>query len=180
MNKDLLIEQTNNLLETLKNRFDKNMNRHPNIKWSDVESMLDNKKLLSLNEMEKTGGEPDVVIYNNELYFFDCSIESPSGRRGFCYDNEALENRKENKPKGSTQGMAHDIDIEILTKEQYEHLQTLGNFDLKTSSWIKTPEDVRKLGGALFCDYRYEKVFTYHNGAESYYGSRGFRGSLKI
>ncbi len=183
--KELSLEQQENLLNELKIRFEKNMNRHKNIEWAKVQIKLKNnpKKLWSLNEMEKTGGEPDVIGYNkktDEYIFYDCSKESPKNRRSICYDPEALESRKEHKPQNSAIGMAAEMGIELLTEEQYRELQQLGNFDVKTSSWIKTPSDIRKLGGAVFGDWRYGNVFIYHNGAESYYGSRGFRGSLKI
>jgi hypothetical protein len=173
------------LLEILKTRFEKNMNRHKGVQWADVESKLigNAEKTWSLNEMEKTGGEPDVVGQDKktgEYIFYDCSAESPSGRRSFCYDREALESRKENKPKNSALDMAAAMGIEILTEEQYRVLQQLGKFDTKTSSWVKTPPAIRKLGGGVFCDRRYDTVFLYHNGAESYYAARGFRGALKI
>jgi hypothetical protein len=173
------------LLTTLKTRFEKNMNRHKGIEWTAVLAKLeaDAKKLWSLNEMEKTGGEPDVVGYDKktgEYIFYDCSAESPKGRRSFCYDPEALESRKEHKPANSAIAMATEMGIELLTEEQYRALQQLGKFDLKTSSWVKTPSDIRKLGGALYCDRRYNHVFLYHNGAESYYAVRGFRGSLTV
>jgi hypothetical protein len=173
------------LLKTLEARFEKNMNRHKNIKWANVEAKLKANpgKLWSLNEMERTGGEPDVVGYDNktgEYIFYDCSAESPKGRRSLCYDREALEARKEHKPKNNAIDMAAAMGIELLTEEQYQELQKLGKFDTKTSSWVKTPDDIRKLGGALFCDRRYDTVFTYHNGAESYYAARGFRGSLRV
>lgn len=178
-------EQTEELLFTLKTRFEKNMNRHKNIKWSDVESKLkeSTEKLWSLNEMEKTGGEPDIIGYDKikrEFIFCDCSPESPAGRRSLCYDREAWQSRKEHKPKGNAVDTAEEIGIEILTEEQYRELQKLGSFDTKTSSWIKTPTEIRKLGGAIFCDRRYNTVFVYHNGAESYYAARGFRGILKL
>lgn len=176
----LSLDKSNQIVEILKDRFNKNMNRHAGLEWSLIESKLTDEKLYSLYEMEKTGGKPDVVVYKDEYYFFDCALESPIERRSLCYDDEALESRKENKPKNSAIQMALDMGIEILTKEEYEYLQTLGSFDLKTSSWIKTPDYIRKLGGALFCDCRYNTVFTYHNGAESYYSSRGFRGSLIV
>ena len=173
------------LLRTLEARFEKNMNRHKGLEWAKVQTKLEanSEKLSSLNEMEITGGEPDVVGHDKktgEYIFFDCSAESPKGRRSLCYDHEALESRKEHKPENSAIEMAADMGIEILTEEQYRQLQKLGNFDTKTSSWIKTPSDIRKLGGAVFADYRYGHVFVYHNGAESYYAARGFRASLKI
>lgn len=173
------------LLKTLKERFEKYGSRHSDIEWNDVLKKLEARpeKLNVLYEMEKSGGEPDVVAYDqetDEYVFFDCSPESPIGRRSLCYDDEALESRKANKPQGSALGMAKDMGIEILTVEDYHHLQSLGEFDIKTSSWVKTPERIRKLGGALFCDRRYDTVFVYHNGAESYYGARGFRGSLRV
>lgn len=173
------------LFTVLKNRFENNMHRHKGIAWENVEAKLENEtdKLRSLNEMEKTGGEPDVVGLDKrtgEYIFYDCSEESPKGRRSLCYDREALESRKEHKPKNNVIDMAASFGIEILTEEQYRELQKLGNFDLKTSSWIKTPEKIRNLGGALFCDRRFDTVFVYHNGAESYYAARGFRGSLKV
>jgi hypothetical protein len=173
------------LLSTLKARFEKNMNRHKGIEWAKVQAKLEanKEKLWSLNEMENTGGEPDVVGYDKktgEYIFYDCSSESPKDRRSICYDHEALEKRKEHKPANSAIQMAADMGIEILTEEQYRELQQLGNFDLKTSSWVKTPSAIRKLGGAIFCDRRYDTVFTYHNGADSYYGARAFRGSLRI
>ncbi len=174
--------QCEEILKVLKIRFAQNMNRHNNIQWEKIQTILEDNvaKLWSLNEMERTGGEPDVIIYNGEYFFYDCSSESPNGRRSLCYDNEALESRKENKPKSSVIDMATTMGIELLTENQYRALQELGNFDLKTQSWIKTPVNIRKLGGAIFCDRRYGTVFTYHNGAESYYANRGFRGSLKI
>lgn len=178
-------QEREELLSTLKARFDKNMNRHKGTEWAKVQAKLeaDPGKLWSLNEMEKTGGEPDVVGFDKktgEYIFYDCSAESPAGRRSVCYDHEALEKRKEHKPKDSALNMAADMGIEILTEEEYRELQKLGKFDTKTSSWIKTPDDIRKLGGAVFCDYRYGHVFVYHNGAESYYAARGFRGSLRV
>lgn len=180
-------DQHKQLLDTLKNRFEKNMNRHYGIDWEFVQQKLKNDaspgKLWSLNEMEITGGEPDVIAcdsQSNELTFFDCSIETPSGRRSLCYDNEGLQSRKEFKPDNSAVEMAAAIGIELLTVEQYRTLQTLGNFDTKTSSWVKTPAEIRQLGGALFCDRRYNHVFVYHNGASSYYAVRGFRGLLRI
>lgn len=178
-------EQIDKLITTLKTRFEKNTNRHKSIEWKNVESNLkkNSGKLWSLDEMERTGGEPDVVGYDKksgEYIFYDCSAESPSGRRSLCYDAEALASRKENKPKDSAVNMVNTMGIEILTEEQYRELQKLGAFDLKTSSWIKTPDNIRKLGGAIFCDRRYDTVFTYHNGAESYYAARGFRCVLKV
>jgi hypothetical protein len=173
------------LLQLLKARFEKNMNRHKDLEWVKVRTKLEasTEKLWSLNEMETTGGEPDVVGYNkktDEYIFYDCSEDSPKGRRSLCYDREALGSRKEYKPKNSAIDMAADMGIELLTEEQYRELQKLGNFDLKTSSWVKTPADIRKLGGAIFCDRRYDTVFVYHNGAESYYAARGFRGLLRV
>lgn len=183
--KELSPEQREELLKILKDRFEKNMDRHNDIEWAKIQAKLEAnaEKLWSLNEMERTGGEPDVVGYDKETaeyIFYDCSAESPKGRRSICYDNEALESRKEHKPENSAIGMATSMGIGLLTEEQYRELQTLGNFDTKTSSWVKTPENIRKLGGAIFCDFRYDTVFMYHNGAESYYGSRGFRGSLRV
>jgi hypothetical protein len=175
----------NELLYILKARFEKNGNRHKGIDWADVQKRLEANagKLWSLNEMEQTGGEPDVVGYDKksgEYVFYDCSAESPKGRRSICYDHEALEARKEHKPKDSAVNMAADMGIEMLTEEQYRELQQMGDFDLKTSSWVKTPRKIRALGGAVFCDRRYDTVFLYHNGAESYYAARGFRGVLKV
>lgn len=172
-------------IQVLKARFEKNINRHKDINWNDVLEKLkkDNEKLYSLYQMEITGGEPDVVEYDNdrdEYTFFDCSAESPIGRRSLCYDNEALEARKANKPLNSAMGIAKEMGIDILSEEQYRKLQELGNFDLKTSSWVKTPANIRNLGGALFCDKRYDTVFLYHNGADSYYSARGFRGYIKF
>lgn len=183
--KKLSSKQTQELLSALKARFEKNINRHKDVEWAKVRAKLEasSEKMWSLNEMERTGGEPDVVGHDKktgEYIFYDCSEESPKGRRSICYDHEALQARKENKPGNSAIKMAADMDIEILTQEQYQDLQKLGKFDLKTSSWIKTPSPIRKLGGALFCDRRYDTVFVYHNGAESYYAARGFRGSLKV
>ena len=177
--------QREELLRTLKARFEKNMNRHKGLEWSKVQAKLEAnaEQLWSLNEMERTGGEPDVVGYDKktgEYIFYDCAAESPKGRRSICYDREALEARKENKPKDSAINMATAMGIELLTEEQYRELQKLGSFDLKTSSWVKTPAEIRKLGGALFCDRRYDTVFLYHNGADSYYAARGFRGSLRV
>ncbi|MEO8664702.1 MAG: DUF4256 domain-containing protein [Ignavibacteria bacterium] len=182
---ELSSEQYEELIKTLKVRFEKNMDRHKDLEWANVQAKLeaDTKKLWSLNEMELTGGEPDVVGYDkktDEYIFYDCSEESPKGRRSLCYDREALDARKEHKPKDSAIGMAAAMKIELLTEEQYRQLQELGEFDTKTSSWVKTPVDVRELGGALFCDRRYDQVFLYHNGAESYYAARGFRGLLKV
>jgi len=177
--------QTKELLATLKSRFEKNMNRHKGLEWDKVQARLElnNEKLWSLDDMESTGGEPDVVGYDKktgEYIFYDCSEESPKGRRSFCYDQQALNSRKEHKPKDSAINMATEMGIEILSEEQYRELQQLGNFDMKTSSWVKTPDEIRELGGAIFCDRRYDHVFTYHNGAESYYAARGFRGSLRV
>jgi hypothetical protein len=185
MKKELSPEQSKELINTLKTRFERNRNRHKDLDWADVQAKLEAnaEKLWSLNEMEITGGEPDVVGYKGntgEYIFYDCSAESPKGRRSFCYDHEALESRKEYKPADSAVGMATAMGIELLTEEQYRQLQQLGKFDLKTSSWVKTPVDIRKLGGAIFCDRRYDTVFIYHNGAESYYAARGFRGSLSV
>lgn len=183
--KKLSSQQREELLKTLKARFEKNMGRHKGIEWTKVEARLEAspEKLWSLNEMESSGGEPDVVGHDKkagEYIFFDCSAESPKGRRSVCYDREALEARKEHKPKDSAIDMTNAMGIELLTEEQYRELQKLGEFDLKTSSWVKTPSEIRKLGGALYCDRRYNQVFLYHNGAESYYGARAFRGSLKV
>ncbi len=183
--KKLSPRQQQELLQTLKARFEKNMDRHKGFEWKKVQVRLGSnaEKLLSLNEMEITGGEPDIVAQDKktgEYIFFDCSAESPKGRRSICYDHEALESRKEHKPEDSAVQMAADLGIDLLTEEQYRELQQLGNFDTKTSSWIKTPAPIRKLGGALFCDRRYNTVFLYHNGAESYYAARGFRGSLRV
>jgi hypothetical protein len=185
MKKELTPKQREELLKALKARFEKNMNRHKSLQWARVEAKLvaTPGKLWSLKEMETTGGEPDVVSYDkktSEFVFYDCSAESPKGRRSVCYDREALESRKEHKPKNSAIDMSASMGIEILTEEEYRELQKLGHFDEKTSSWVKTPSDIRKLGGALFCDYRYGNVFLYHNGAESYYAARGFRGSLRV
>ncbi len=185
MKRELTSKQTEELLGTLKKRFEKNMNRHKGLEWSKVQSRLEanSEKVWSLNEMERTGGEPDVVGHdkkNDEYIFSDCSAESPKGRRSLCYDREALNSRKEFKPKDSAIDVAAALGIELLTEEQYRDLQKLGNFDTKTSSWIQTPADIRKLGGSLFCDRRYNSVFLCHNGAESYYAARGFRGSLRV
>ena len=183
--KKLSPEQSKELLKTLKTRFEKNMNRHKGIEWAKVQAKLEAnpEKLWSLDDMETTGGEPDVVGFDKktgEYIFYDCSPESPKERRSLCYDRRALDSRKEHKPKNSAMDMAADMGIEILTEEQYRELQELGEFDTKTSSWVKTPADIRQLGGAVFCDRRYNTVFLYHNGAESYYGARGFRGSLRL
>ena len=183
--KKLSPDLSEELLKTLKVRFEKNMNRHKGLEWAKVQSKLEanTEKLYSINEMEITGGEPDVVDHDKktgEYIFYDCSSESPKDRRSLCYDHEALEKRKEHKPVDSAINMATDMGIEILTEEQYRDLQQLGKFDTKTSSWVKTPSDIRKLGGAIFCDRRYNTIFVYHNGAESYYAARGFRGSLRV
>src|SRR3979490_130052 len=183
--KALSSERRNELLIALKARFEKNMKRHEGLEWAKVQAKLGAKveKLWSLNEMERTGGEPDVVGHDKktgEYIFYDCSAESPKGRRSLCYDREALESRKEHKPEDNAIDMAVAMSIELLTEEEYRELQKLGNFDAKTSSWVKTPSDIRKLGGALFCDRRYDTVFVYHNGAESYYAARAFRGSLTV
>lgn len=181
----LLPEQREEQLRISKARFNKNMERHPGLEWSKIQAKLEanSDKLWSLMEMESTGGEPDVVGYDKktgQYIFYDCSPESPKGRRSVCYDREAQESRKEHKPKNNAIDMANDIGIELLTEEQYRELQKLGNFDINTSSWLKTPAAIRKLGGALFADFRYGQVFIYHNGAQSYYAARGFRGSLKV
>ena len=178
-------KQHEELLNVLQARFEKNMTRHQGLAWAKVQARLEAhpEKLPSLNEMESTGGEPDVVGFDKktgEYIFYDCSAESPTDRRSLCYDRVALESRKENKPKNNALDMAAAMGIELLTEEQYRELQTLGTFDLKSSSWVQTPADIRKLGGALFCDRRYDTVFVYHNGAESYYAARGFRGLLKV
>lgn len=183
--KNLLPAQRENLVKILKARFEENMSRHLGVEWDKVQARLDAsaEKLWSLNEMERTGGEPDVVGYDKftgEFIFYDCSTESPKGRRSVCYDREGLESRKEYKPENNALDMAAAIGIEILTEEQYRDLQKLGEFDTKTSSWVKTPDDIRTLGGALFCDRRYGCVFVYHNGAQSYYSARGFRGLLRV
>jgi hypothetical protein len=183
--KELSVKQREELLGALKARFEKNMNRHKGLKWAEVQARLEaySGKQWSLREMEGTGGEPDVVghdIKTGEYIFYDCSPESPKGRRSLCYDLEALDARKENKPDGSAVDMADSIGIELLAEEQYRELQKLGNFDTKTSSWLKTPANIRKHGGAIFGDYRFGTVFVYHNGAESYYGGRGFRGLLRV
>jgi len=185
--KELSPEQREELLRTLKARFEKNINRHKGLEWAKVQTKLDppvgGEKLWSLSEMERTGGEPDVVGFDKktgEYIFYDCSAESPTGRRSCCYDRQALDSRKEHKPKNSAIDMAAAMGIELLTEEQYRELQRLGNFDTKTSSWITTPSEIRKLGGAIFADFRFGRVFVYHNGAESYYAARAFRGSLRV
>ena len=183
--KELLQERSIELLQLLKTRFEKNSDRHKGLEWQNIQAKLEAnpEKLWSLNEMETTGGEPDVVGYDdktNEYIFFDCSVESPGGRRSYCYDREALDKRKENKPKNNAIEASAAMGIQLLTEEQYRDLQKLGKFDNKTSSWIATPENIRKLGGAIFCDFRYGTVFLYHNGADSYYAARGFRGSLRV
>ena len=185
MSKQLSPEQTKELVAVLKSRFEKNMSRHTGLEWIKIQTKLEAnpEKLWSLDEMEVSGGEPDVVGYDEETgeyLFYDCSAESPKGRRSCCYDRAAHEARKEFKPENTAMDVAEAMGIEILTDEEYRQLQQLGKFDLKTSSWIKTPDNIRKLGGALFCDRRYDTVFTYHNGAESYYAARGFRGLLKV
>lgn len=182
-------EHFEELLNILKSRFEKNINRHKGLEWAGVQAKLksclttESEKIWSLNEMERTGGEPDVVAFEKktgEYLFYDCSSESPKDRRSICYDHEALESRKEHKPQNSAIDMAAAMGIELLTEEQYRGLQKLGNFDAKTSSWVQTPHEIRELGGALFCDRRYNHIFVYHNGAESYYANRGFRGLLKV
>ncbi len=185
MKKELSSKQREALLTELQTRFEKNMGRHKGLDWAKVQTKLEanSGKLWSLNEMESSGGEPDVVAFDKksgEYIFFDCSAESPKGRRSICYDRQALDSRKENKPKSSAADLAGQMGIELLTEDEYRQLQMLGEFDLKTSSWIETPSEIRKLGGALFCDRRYDKVFLYHNGAESYYAARGFRASLRV
>jgi hypothetical protein len=184
-NRTISKQQREDLLKALQSRFEKNMNRHKGLEWAKVQAKLDAQmeKLWSLNEMERTGGEPDVVGHDKktgEYVFYDCSIESPTGRRSLCYDREALESRKEHKPNDSAANMAASMGIELLTEEQYRELHTLGKFDTKTSSWVKTPSAIRQLGGAIFCDRRYNTVFVYHNGADSYYAARGFRGWLRV
>ena len=183
--KELSPEQRGELFRALKDRFEKNMNRHEGLEWAEVKAKLEAnpQKLWSLGEMEKTGGEPDVVVHDKkagEYIFVDCSPESPKDRRSFCYDREALDSRKEHKPKNSALGMAAAMGVELLTEEQYRELQELGEFDTKTSSWLKTPPEIRKLGGAIFGDRRFDRVFVYHNGAESYYSGRAFRGWLRV
>ena len=183
--KKLSPEQCDHLLKTLQTRFEKNMKRHKGLEWATIQTKLEanSEKMWSLNEMEATGGEPDVIGFDKktgEYIFYDCSAESPKGRRSLCYDREALNTRKEFKPADSVVDMATAMGIELLTEEQYRALQQLGEFDTKTSSWVNTPADIRKLGGAIFCDRRYNTVFVYHNGAESYYAARGFRGSLSV
>jgi hypothetical protein len=183
--RELLPKQREELLRTLKARFEKHMNRHKGLAWVDVQAKLeaDAKKLWPLNEMERTDGEPDLVGFDKqtgEYIFYDCAEESPKGRRSLCYDREALDSRKENKPKGNALEMAAAMGVELLTEEQYRGLQKLGEFDTKTSSWVQTPSNIRELGGALFCDRRFDTVFTYHNGAESYYAGRAFRGWLRV
>lgn len=185
MTNKLSPDQSKELLNVLKIRFEQNMNRHKGLEWAKVQARLEKSpgKLWSLDEMEITGGEPDVVGYNEktgEYIFYDCSAESPKNRRSLCYDRAAHEARKEHKPENTAMDMAEEMGIELLTEEEYRQLQQLGKFDLKTSSWVKTPDPIRKLGGAIFCDRRYDTVFTYHNGAESYYAARGFRGVLKV
>jgi len=185
MKTELLTEDVGELFKELRSRFEKNMNRHKGLEWGKVQAKLeaDPKKLSSLYEMERTGGEPDVVGFDNvtgEYIFYDCSAESPKGRRSLCYDRAAWESRKEHKPENNALDLAAAMGIELLTEEEYRELQKLGEFDLKTSSWVKTPPEVRKLGGAIFCDRRFGRIFTYHNGAESYYAARGFRGSLRV
>ena len=185
MKKNLSSEQREELLSALKTRFEKNMNRHKGLDWAKVLAKLETnpEKLWSLNEMERTGGEPDVVGFDKktgEYVFYDCSAESPKGRRSYCYDGAAWDSRKQHKPENAAIDAAADMGIELLTEEQYRELQTLGEFDLKTSSWVVTPPEVRSLGGAIFCDRRFGRVFTNHNGAESYYAARGFRGVLKV
>ncbi|HEX7830300.1 MAG TPA: DUF4256 domain-containing protein [Thermoanaerobaculia bacterium] len=182
---NMAAKQNNELIETLKARFEKNMKRHKQLDWAKVQAAIEAspKKLKALQAMEESGGEPDVVGFDKksgEFIFYDCAAESPKGRRSICYDQQALNARKENKPKDSAVNMASAMGIELLTEDEYRELQKLGEFDLKTSSWVSTPGDIRKLGGAIFCDRRYDTVFTYHNGADSYYAARGFRGSLRV
>jgi hypothetical protein len=183
--KHLSPEEREEILTALQTRFQKHMNRHEGVNWAALKTKLEasTDKLWSLNEMERTGGEPDVIAYDSatdKYLFYDCVAESPKGRRSLCYDRKAWETRKEFKPESTVVDMAAEMGIQLLTEEQYRHLQTFGSFDLKTSSWIQTPEAIRKLGGAIFCDRRYDTVFTYHNGAESYYAARGFRGVLRV
>ena len=183
--KQISSEESTELLNILRKRFEKNMNRHEKLDWSKIEEKLKSNpsKLWSLNEMEISGGEPDVVDYDkktDEYLFFDCSAETPKNRRSFCYDREALDSRKENKPQNDVITVAQEMGVEILSEDQYRYLQTLGEFDLKTSSWVRTPKEIRELGGAVFCDRRYNTVFVYHNGANSYYAARAFRGSLRV
>lgn len=183
--KELSQKEHEALIKTLKSRFEKNINRHKGLEWTNIHARLEAnpEKMWSLNEMENTGGEPDVVSHDKkkgEYIFYDCSAETPAGRRSICYDREGLDSRKEHKPKNNAIDMAADMGIEILTEEQYKELQLLGRFDTKTSSWIKTPADIRKLGGAIFADFRYGRVFVYHNGAQSYYSGRAFRGLLRV
>lgn len=182
---ELSTEEQEELLAVLKARFEKNMNRHKGLAWASIQAKLETseEKLWSLDQMERTGGEPDIVGHDKktgEFIFYDCAPESPNGRRSICYDHEALESRKANKPENSAVEMAADMGIDLLTEEQYRELQSLGKFDTKTSSWLKTPDEIRKLGGAIFADFRFGRVFVYHNGAESYYAGRGFRGSLRV
>ncbi|MFS0781979.1 DUF4256 domain-containing protein [Bacillus sp. 1P06AnD] len=183
--RELPLEQRAELMKTVKARFEKNMNRHEGLEWADVQAKLEanGDKMWSLNEMEKSGGEPDVIAIDEktgEYIFYDCSAESPKGRRSVCYDREALESRKKHKPDNNAIDMATEMGAELLTEAQYRELQKLGNFDMKTSSWVQTPAGIRKMGGAIFCDRRYDTVFMYHNGADSYYAARGFRSSLKV
>ncbi|MEE9903803.1 DUF4256 domain-containing protein [Acinetobacter haemolyticus] len=178
-------EQINALMMSLKQRFEQNMHRHQGLDWADVADQLKQQpnKLWSLNQMEMTGGEPDVVCFDSEtstIVFYDCAVESPKGRRSLCYDRAALDERKEHKPKNNALDVAEEMGVELLTEDQYKQLQSIESFDLKTSSWVKTPDDIRELGGAIFCDSRYGRVFTYHNGAQSYYATRGFRSRLKV
>lgn len=184
-NRSLSLDKQVELLKVLETRFEKNKHRHPDVQWNDVQEKLNlnTEKLWSLNEMEETEGEPDVIGVDpvtGEFIFMDCSAESPKGRRSICYDDEALQARKENKPVNSALNIALEMGIDVLTEEQYRELQTNGVFDIKTSSWVKTPDSIRNLGGAIFCDRRYDTIFTYHNGADSYYSARGFRGILKV
>ncbi|WP_035321723.1 DUF4256 domain-containing protein [Peribacillus kribbensis] len=184
-NKELPPAQREELLRILKVRFEKNMHRHKGLDWAEVQAKIESNtiKMWSLNEMERTGGEPDVVGHDkktDEYIFYDCSAESPKGRRSVCYDREAMDSRKKHKPENNAVDMAADMGIELLTEEQYRDLQKVEKFDMKTSSWVQTPADIRKLGGAIFCDFRYDTVFVYHNGAESYYAARGFRGLLRV